>query len=340
MDYAARIQDTSTPERIAETARRAESLGMSGLWCGEAARDPFLPLGFAAAATKNLLVGTGIAVAYGRSPYAVAQTAWDLQRLSGGRMRLGLGTQVRAHVERRFGMAWPGGASALHEYVRCCRAVWDAFQNGSKPAFEGEIWRFTLLNPEFRPEPLPAGRDQIPVWIAAVGTLTARVAGEVGDGLHVHAFHTEGYLRDVLLPAAREGRAAAARDEPVVATCPVFAAIVRTDAEEQDFRNYFRRQIAFYASTKGYLPVLEHSGLEALHPPLRDLAREERWDEMSGHVDDDVVDLFVVLDEPERLGERLRRKYDGVLTELSLYRRAGELANDDDLNVLIGALGA
>jgi probable F420-dependent oxidoreductase len=337
VEYAIRIQDTSAPGRIAATARDAESLGMVGLWCGEAGRDPFLPLGFAAEATKSLLVGTGIAVAYGRSPYAVAQTAWDLQRISRGRMRLGLGTQVRAHVERRFGMPWPGGADAMREYVLVVRAVWHAFRTGEPPSFEGNIWRFTLLNPEFLPEASEDVRP-IPVWVAAVGTRNARVAGEVGDGIHVHAFHTEGFLRDVLMPAARRGRDQAGRTDPVQATCPVLAAIVHGEDDSRKYRDYFRRQIAFYASTKEYLPVLTHCGLEHLHPPLRDLAREGRWGEMASHVEDEVVDAFVVLDEPVALARRLREKYDGLLTELALYRRAGEDAQREDLAALIDGL--
>jgi probable F420-dependent oxidoreductase len=337
VEYAIRIQDTSSAEGIAAAARQAQSLGMVGLWCGEAGRDPFLPLGFAAQATTSLLVGTGIAVAYARSPYAVAQTAWDLQRISDGRMRLGLGTQVRAHVERRFGMPWPGGVAAMREYVLVLRAVWHAFRTAERPSFEGNIWRFTLLNPEFLPKASEEVRP-IPVWIAAVGRRNARLAGEVGDGIHVHAFHTEAFLRDVLIPAARRGREEAGRTDPVQATCPVFAAIVHGEDDIRRYRDYFRRQIAFYGSTKEYLPVLTHSGLEHLHPPLRDLAREGRWDEMASQVDDEVVDAFVVLDEPVALGRRLREKYDGLLTELALYRRAGEDADDEDLAMLISGL--
>lgn len=339
MQYAVRIQDTSSPERVASAAALAESLGMVGLWCGEAGRDPFLPLGFASAATESLLVGTGIAVAFGRSPYVVAQTAWDLQRISRGRMRLGLGTQVRAHIERRFGMPWPGGARAMREYVLVVRAVWHAFRTGERPSFEGDIWRFTLLNPEFVPAPIE-GAGPIPVWIAAVGRTNAHLAGEVGDGIHVHAFHTESFLREVLLPAARRGRQDAGRAEPLEATCPVFAAIVHEEDEVREYRDYFRRQIAFYASTKEYLPVLAHSGLEDMHPPLRELARERRWTEMAARVDDEVVDVFAVLDEPVALARRLREKYDGVLTELALYRQAGEEATREDLATLIAHLGA
>lgn len=337
VEYAIRIQDTSRAEHVAATAGRAQSLGMVGLWCGEAGRDPFLPLGFAAQATTSLLVGTGIAVAYARSPYAVAQTAWDLQRISQGRMRLGLGTQVRAHVERRFGMPWPGGADAMREYVLVLRAVWHAFRTAERPSFEGNIWRFTLLNPEFLPEATEEVRP-IPIWIAAAGKRNAHVAGEVGDGLHVHAFHTESFLRDVLIPAARRGREEAGRTDPLQATCPVFAAIVRSQDDVRKYRDYFRRQIAFYGSTKEYLPVLTHSGLEHLHPRLRDLAREGRWDEMTSQVDDEVVDAFVVLDEPGALARRLREKYDGLLTELALYRRAGEDAQGEDLAALIRGL--
>jgi len=340
ISWGDRIQDTGTSSAVRAHARSCEEAGMAALWSSEAARDPFLPLALAADATTSLLLGTGIAVAYGRTPYATAQTAWDLQRLSRGRFRLGIATQVRAHVERRYGTDWLGGAHVLREYVQCCRAVWDSWQNGTLPRFEGQWFRFTLTNPEFRPAALPAGNEHIPVWIAAVGADTASMAGEVADGLHVHAFHTEGYLRDVVLAAAVRGRERAGRGGCIEATSPVMAGVVHDSRQESILRDRFRTHIAFYASTPAYAKILEHEGLRDLHDALRPLARERRWDEMPALVDDSTIDRFVVLDEPQALAHRLRVKYDGLLTELCLYRDGATFASADDLAELVEGLHA
>lgn len=311
---------------------------MDTVWCAEAARDPFIPLGIVASSTDRVAVGTGIAVAFARSPYATAQAAWDLQLLSGGRMRLGLATQVRAHIERRYGVDWPGGVSALREYIQCCRAIWDTWQHETPPRFEGEHFRFTMTNPEFIPAALDDGDWPIPIWIAAVTPRSARLAGEVGDGLHVHAFHTESYLREVLLPAAAGPREAAGRAGTLPATCPVFAGIAHDERQAAALRQDYRQQVAFYSSTRGYLPVLRHSGLDHLHEPLRELARERRWQEMTALVGDDVLDRFVVIDEPKTLARKLLARYGGVLSELSLYRTSDRFASDDDMSVLIEGL--
>jgi probable F420-dependent oxidoreductase len=339
MLYVDRIPDTSSVEAITARARRAERLQMAGLWSAEAARDPFLPLVTAATATSQLLLGTGIAVAYARSPYATAMTSWDLQRLSGGRFRLGLATQVRPHIERRFGMPWPGGVGALRDYVATVRAVLHTFQTGEKPDHRGPHYQFTLMNPEFQPEPLPGGWAQIPIWLAAVGPASARLAGEIADGLHVHAFHTPAYLRDVLLAEVASGRARAGSATPIQATCPVFAGIAHDDDQARIVRDDFRGALAFYASTPGYRAVLEHEGLGDLHEPLHELSRQRRWADMSALIDDDVLDRFAIVDAPAALGARLRERYDGLLTELALYRGGDRFASDEDMDVLVRELG-
>ncbi|MBV9512336.1 MAG: TIGR03617 family F420-dependent LLM class oxidoreductase, partial [Caulobacteraceae bacterium] len=318
MLYSLRLQpsEMSTLEATHAAARRADELGFGSLWSAEAGHDPFIPLGLVAAASSRLKLGTGVAVAYGRTPFATAQAAWDLQRYSKGRLRLGLSTQVRAHIERRYGAPWPGGVGAMREYVECCRAVWRSWQTGERPAFQGAHYRYTLLNPEFDPGPLPDGHDHIPVWLAAVGAQSARLAGEIGEGLHVHAFHTESYLREVVLPATLEGRRRAARPETTEAACTVFSGVVHDAAQERKVRDIMRRHIAFYASTPAYLPVLEHAGFAEIHAPLRALSRSGGWDQMPALVSDEILDAFAVFDAPRRLGERLAAKYDGVLTEI------------------------
>jgi len=340
MYWGDRIQDANSVEAIRRHARWCEEAGMAAMWSSEAGRDPYLPIVVASEVTDRLLLGTGIAVAYGRTPYATAQVAWDLQRLTSGRFRLGIATQVRAHIERRYGTAWPGGTPALREYLECCRAIWDCWQHGTKPQFEGRWYQFTLTNPEFRPEPLHAAYAHIPLWVAAVGKESARMAGELADGLHVHAFHTPGYLRDVVLAAADEGRAQAGRPGRIQATSPVFAGVVHDEKEERTLRLAFREHIAFYASTPAYAKVLEFEGLRELHEELAPMAREGRWGEMAEVVDDGVVDRFAIFDEPVRLADRLHERYDGLLTELALYRGGDQFASPRDMRQLLDRLSA
>ena len=188
---------------IAADAQRFERMGFDGGWTFESRHDPFLPLAQAAIATTRLQLGTNIAVAFGRSPFSVAQTAWDLQRGSGGRFHLGLGTQVRAHVERRYSMPFDHPAARLADYVRCLRAIWDTFQNDARPSYEGPFYRFRLINPFFNAGPID--HPHIPVYVAGVNPRMCRVAGEVAEGLHVHPMHSVGYLSDVVRPALEDG---------------------------------------------------------------------------------------------------------------------------------------
>jgi probable F420-dependent oxidoreductase len=332
--YSLRLQpaDMASLTAMDAAVRRADALDFGSVWSSEAGHDPFIAMPLAAAASPRLKLGTGVAVAYGRSPFATAQVAWDIQRYSEGRFRLGLSTQVKAHIERRYGAAWPGGVSALRDYVECCRAVWRAWQTGEKPAFRGSHYQFTLMNPEFDPG--------IPVWLAAVGPASARLAGEIGEGLHVHAFHTESYLRDVVLPALAEGQARAGRPLTIEAACPVLSGIVHDNAQEREMRDVMRRHVAFYASTPAYLPVLAHAGFEEIHAPLRALSREGGWDRMAEMISDDILDAFAVFDAPRRLGERLAAKYAGVLSEIAVYKEGVRFASDEDLAALITGLAA
>ena len=195
---------------LGSEAAAYERLGVDGLWSYETAHDPFLPLFAAALATERPSLGTAIAVAFARTPFAMAQTAWDLQRVSGGRLLLGLGTQVRAHVERRFSAAFEHPAARIVDYIRCLRAIWDTFQNGARPAYEGRFYRFTLISDFFNPGPIE--HPEIPISLAGVGERMARAAGEVADGFHVHPLHSPGYVRDVVRP--RSPKAPRRRTQP------------------------------------------------------------------------------------------------------------------------------
>ena len=303
-----------------------ERLGIDGLWSYETAHDPFLPLLAAAQSTSRVNLGTGIAVAFARSPFATAQTAWDLQRGSGGRLLLGLGTQVRAHVERRFSAAFEHPAARIVDYVRCVRAIWDTFQNGTRPAFEGRFYRFTLISDFFNPGPIE--HPAIPISLAGVGERMARAAGEVADGFHVHPLHSPGYLRDVVRPAIAEGARAARRDPAKLdLIASVFIITGESEAERAAAERDARQQIAFYASTPSYRPFLAYHGLEDLGRELSGVARLGRFAEMAAHVPDSLLDAVAISAAPARLGEAIRERYAGDLVQ-RVYPYAAMPADD------------
>jgi probable F420-dependent oxidoreductase len=303
-----------------------ERLGVDGLWSSETAHDPFLPLLVAALTTERVSLGTGIAVAFGRTPFAMAQTAWDLQRVSGGRLLLGLGTQVRAHVERRFSAEFEHPAARIVDYIRCLRAIWDTFQNGVSPAYKGRFYRFTLISDFFNPGPIE--HPDIPISLAGVGERMARAAGEVADGFHVHPLHSPGYLRDVVRPAVVEGARATGRDPAAVdLITPVFIVTGETEGERAMAESYARQQIAFYASTPTYRPFLAYHGFEALGKELSVLAREGRFADMPARVPDALLDAVAVSAGPAGLGEAIRARYAGDLVQ-RVYPYAPIPAND------------
>jgi probable F420-dependent oxidoreductase len=324
------MRDVSSIEGITAQVAAAEARGAGAVWTSESGVDPYVPLAVAAAVPGRVGLGTSIAVAYGRSPYSTAQAAWHLQRLSLGRLRLGLATQVRPHIERRYGMPWPGGVGAMREYVACCRAIWRSWQTGEPPAFEGEHYRYTLTNPEFEPGPVPDAYADVPIWLAAVGRLSARLAGEIAEGLLVHAFHTERHLRDVLMPEVAAGRLLAGRSDGARVGGVVFGGIAHDDTQARTMRDGFRRHVAFYGSTKAYRDVMDSAGAGELYEPLRALSRAGAWTEMADLVSDELLDQFVVIDEPRALGRRLAARYGGVMTSLSLYDGGDEFARGKD----------
>jgi probable F420-dependent oxidoreductase len=303
-----------------------ERLGIDGLWSYETAHDPFLPLLAAAQSTSRVSLGTGIAVAFARSPFATAQTAWDLQRASGGRLLLGLGTQVRAHVERRFSAAFEHPAARIVDYIGCVRAIWDTFQNGTRPAYEGRFYRFTLISDFFNPGPI--AHPHIPVSLAGVGEPMARAAGEVANGFHVHPLHSPGYLRDVVRPAIAAGARAAGRDPAEVQLIASLLIITgESEVERGAAERYARQQIAFYASTPSYRPFLAYHGLEALGRELSGLARSGRFDEMAAHVSDALLESVAVSAAPKELGGAILTRYAGDLVQ-RVYPYASMPADD------------
>ena len=299
----------------------AERTGFDGLVVTETNNDPFLPLALAASATRRLAVGTGIALAFPRSPMEVAYTAWNLQELSGGRFTLGLGTQIRAHVERRFGVPWTRPAARMREYVLALRAIWSAWETGEPLHFEGEFTSHTLMPPAFRPRAQPHGAP--PVWLAAVRERMIEVVGEVADGLLVHPLQSPRYLAEVVRPALARGAARAGRDPSEVAVS-VAQLIATTPAELEAVRT----RVAFYGSTPGYRHVLALHGLDDLFGELHGLSRTGGWDRMSALVDDDVLTTFVAYGEsPDDVARELRDR-GGRRRPHRAARRRGRRAGD------------
>jgi probable F420-dependent oxidoreductase len=306
---------------VPATARDLQARGYAGVWASEVDHDPFLPLLSAAQATDRLQVGTAIAVAFARSPMTLAMTAYDLQQYSKGRFVLGLGTQIKAHVQRRFSMPWSAPVARMREFVGALRAIWGSWQDGTPLRFEGEHYRHTLMTPMFAPDPHPWGPP--PVYLAAVGPVMTRLVGEVGDGLLVHGFTTERYLRERTIPALEEGLAVAGRSRnQVTVTLPGLVVAGRTDAERAEAAAAVKETIAFYGSTPAYRPVLELHGWEPLADELHALSvsrREDKWTAMRNLVDDEVLGTFAVVADPQDVAAQVRARYDGLVDRFSVY---------------------
>jgi probable F420-dependent oxidoreductase len=282
------------PREAPAEAAAARARGYDGLHSSELQHDPFLLLARAVDGAPELDFGTSIAVAFARSPMTVAYSAWDLQAVTGGRFSLGLGSQVKAHIERRFAMPWSRPAARMREYVLALRAIWQSWQDGGRLDFDGEFYRHTLMPPAFSPGPLESGAPR--VLLAAVGDAMTQVAGEVADGLIVHGFTTRRYLREVTLPTLRRGLARGGRAREDFEF--VYAPFVVTGADERAMAAsaaVARERIAFYASTPAYRPVLELHGLGDLQGELNALAQRGEWQAMGGLIDDAVLREFALV---------------------------------------------
>ncbi len=311
-----RFDASIVPGALAEVpglAKAAEEIGFDAVWTSETQHDPFLPLGLVAEHSQRLHFGTAVAIGFARSPTTLAHTAWDLASASGGRFILGLGTQVRAHVERRFGMPWPDSpVGKLRELIVAIRSLWTTWQTGEPLRFRGQYFKLTLMSPFFNPGPIE--HPDIPIYIAGVNRGLCRLAGETADGLHGHPLHSERYLREVVRPAIAEGAQSAGRPDDAVSLS--VTALVVTDPASEAF---VRSQIAFYASTPNYRPVLALHGWEQEAEQLSELARRQSWDEMPGLIHDEMLQTFAVVAPADGLGEALLRRYDGLVDRLTLY---------------------
>ena len=301
---------------VAAAASAAEGVGFDGAWTTETAHDPFLPLAIAAAATTKLTLGTAVAVALPRSPTHLAMLGDDLQRATRGQFILGLGSQVRAHVERRFSASFDHPAARMSELVLAIRAVWRSWNDGSPLDFSGDFYRLSLMLPFFSPGTNPFGAP--PVFIAAVGGRMAEVAGEVADGVFVHGFSTAGYLRDVTVPAVQRGLAASGRDRTDVEICrPVFVVTGRDEGELNTAAKIVRNRLGFYGSTPAYNAVMQHEGWDGLGAELAALARAGRWADIGSPITDEVLDALAIVAPLDAVAEAISNRFEGLVDRLS-----------------------
>jgi probable F420-dependent oxidoreductase len=318
----------SPPEGAGEAAVAAVNVGYDGFFTAETQHDPFLPLALAASAQPELELGTAIAVAFPRSPMITAMTAWDLARMSRGRFLLGLGTQVRAHIVRRFSTTWDRPVPRLREYILALRAIWESFQNASPLAFEGDFYRFSLMTPFFNPGPIP--NPDVPIYIAGVGPYLSRLAGELCSGFHVHPFHTVRYLDEVVLPGIAAGSGAAGRTiHDVELATTVFVMTGATESDVEQAMGPVRQQIAFYASTPSYLPVLEAEGWD-FGGELNAMSKQGRWEEMARLVSDEAVFTVGVAATADRLAEAIQDRYGDRVQRLGFYTIGSTLDTDPE----------
>jgi probable F420-dependent oxidoreductase len=308
------------PESAAQAAAgalRAERQGYDAYWAPETRIDPLIACAAAAPNTKRIRLGTAITVAFARNPMTVAQAANDLQSLSGGRFLLGLGSQIRAHITRRFSMPWSSPAPRMREFILAVRAIWHSWATGEPLDFRGRFYTHTLMTPFFDPGPNEHGNP--PILLAGVGARMTETAGEVADGLICHGFHTPRYLREVTIPALARGRARAGRGpDGFQIVGPVFAVVGDSEREREPGLAAVRAQIAFYGSTPAYRPVLDCHGWGELSERLHALSVRGRWDRMAAEIDEEVLDAFAVIGNAEEVAEELLRRYNGLLTRITL----------------------
>jgi probable F420-dependent oxidoreductase len=297
----------------ARIAQAAEKMGIDALWTSETMHDPFLPCTLIAEHTHKLHFGTAIAVSFARNPANLAYTAWDLAAQSGGRFMLGLGTQVKAHIERRFGMPWPESVvGKLREQILAIRAFWNTWQKNEKLDFRGEYYKLTLMSPFFNPGPID--HPDIPIYIAGVNRGLGRLAGETCQGFHTHPFHSPRYLDEVIMPAIEQGSANSGRSRSDIQVS--VTAFVATTPEEETF---VRAQLSFYASTPSYRPVMALHGWGEVAEQLSALAAKGQWGEMFGLITDEMLHTFCLVTDPASLPTELQKRYSGLADRLSLY---------------------
>ena len=324
--------------RVSEEARLAEALGYDGIVTEETKDDPFIVLALAAQTTTRIGLATGVAIAFPRAPVVTALAAWTLQRLSKGRFTLGLGSQVKGHIERRYGMGWTPPGPWMRDYVGALRAIWECWQNGgTKLHYDSAHYKLSLMVPLFAPPPIEHPR--IPIQLAAVNPFMCQIAGEVADGIRAHPVCTPRYIEEVMLPAARKGAAKAGREfagfeiaaMPLVATAPDRAGL---EARVRDVR----ARVAFYASTPTYLIAFESQGYGEVARTLQSYSRAQRWEEMPGFISDEMLDHYAVIGTHDEIAQKLNARFAGVASHLEFAIPVGGEADKAQLRELLKSL--
>jgi probable F420-dependent oxidoreductase len=325
--------------QVAKVAQEAEATGFGALWSAETKHDPFLPLTLVAEYTSRIRFGTAVAIAFPRSPMAFANIGWDLARFSGGRFILGLGTQVKGHNERRFSVPWVPPGPRLRDMILAIRAIWDSWQNGTRLNFHSEHYAHTLMTPFFDPGPIE--HPNIPIYIGGVNPYMCRMAGEVADGLLMHSLNSVTYIRDVVLPALKQGLQRSGRSRrDFTLRGTVFPVLGETGEEFELARTAVRQRIAFYASTRTYKAVLDASGWGDLTDHLHGMASQGAWEAMGHEITDEMLDAFCVTSTPDELGARLRERFDGLVDRLVLNLTYEPAAKKIDWGRLVRELAA
>jgi probable F420-dependent oxidoreductase len=322
---------------VPDRARSLESLGYDFVSIGETQHNPFLPLVLVAEHTTRMKFGTSVAIAFPRVPHVTANLAWDLSRYSGGRFVLGLGTQVKGHNERRFSVPWAPPGPRLRDYINCMRAIWDSWQHGTKPNYEGEYYQYKLTSPFFNPGPIE--HPDIKIVVSAVNPFNARLAGEVCDGIAIHGFSTFKYIREVLIPAVHEGaRRAGKNPKDLKVSGGGFIVTGRTEAEVAAAKERSRRQISFYASTRSYGRVMATHGWDDEAAHLHRLSIDGKWDDMVGIITDDMMEEFCVIGTWDELPAKMREKYAGINTQIGFGADPRNPDEEAQIREIIAAL--
>jgi probable F420-dependent oxidoreductase len=307
----------ANPSEAGPAARRLEAIGYDAGFTFEGRHDPFLPLAVAAEQTETLELATAVAIAFARNPMLLANLGYDLQLQSRGRFILGLGSQIRPHVEKRYSAVWSRPAARMREMVLAIRAIWEAWQTGGRLDFRGDFYTHTLMTPVFDPGPNPHGPPRI--FVAGIGPRMTEVAGEVADGFFVHPFHTEESIRQLTRPALERGLARAGRARAdITVACQAIIASGATEEELVNAKNMARAQISFYGSTPAYRPVLDCHGWGDLHVELNRLSKRGEWLAMAGLIDDSVLEAIAVVGAPGEIAAALRRRCEKFADRVSL----------------------
>lgn len=330
---------TDDLKKIPDEARWAESMGYDVLCTAETGHDPFFPLLLAAGATSRVSLETRVAIAFPRSPMVVAYTAIDLQNYSDGRFRLGLGTQVKGHIERRFSTSWVSPGPRLREYVQSLHAIWDNWQEDKKLDFHGEFYNFSLMTPFFSPGTSTVGPP--PVFISALNPYNCRVAGEVCDGVALHPITSPKFLKEVVNPNILKGAQKAGRSpSDIVLTGSGFVVTGPNQQAIDAERETVKRRIAFYFSTRTYFPVLETHGIQDVGQRLHELSLKGEWDRMTGLVTEEMLDLFAVVGPFDEIAGKIKQRFGGLVDEMMLNVEAPSPADQGAVKKIIDELQA